>query len=107
MPLIEITEREQLDEIMSKHPTKLFILYFWANWCQPCHIIGPSFTSMSQLFPSIIFIRINVDDGGELADEFTIGYAPSFIFLKSNQKLDTYNGIDEFELRAMIEKYGK
>lgn len=105
MTLIEVTEREQLDEIMSKHPTKLFILYFWAQWCQPCHIIGPSFTSMSNFFPSAVFVRINVDDGGDLADEFCIGYAPSFVFLKSNLKLATYNGIDEFELRAIIEEY--
>lgn len=107
MPLIEVTEKEQLEDMMSKQPTKLFILYFWAHWCQPCNIIGPSFTSMSHLFPLVEFIRINVDDAGDLADEFNIGYAPSFIFLKSNQKLATYHGIDEFELRAMVEKYSK
>ena len=105
MSLIDITEKEELDEVMSRSCTKLNVVYFWAPWCQPCNAIGPKFVSLVDQFPTVQFIRVNVDDAGELSDEFNIGYAPSFIFLKLGRQLDSYHGIDEHELKAMIDKY--
>ena len=38
------------------------IVDFTATWCGPCRVIGPEFVALSTQFPSILFLKVDVDD---------------------------------------------
>lgn len=54
------------------------ILYFTATWCPPCKKIAPVFEKMSKEFEGTTFVKIDIDDHRELAEEYNISSVPTF-----------------------------
>jgi thioredoxin 1 len=54
------------------------ILYFTATWCPPCKKIAPSFEKMSNEFAKTTFVKIDIDDHRDLAEEYGISAVPTF-----------------------------
>lgn len=106
MPFKTLSEMEELEELLSNtSPTTLFVLYFHASWCGPCKRIAPSFNALADEYPATYFISINVDISEEISDEYKISSTPTFIFVKSSGKVDSYLGTDENVLRDLILKH--
>ena len=38
------------------------IVDFSATWCGPCRMISPYFEELREAYPSIIFLKVDVDD---------------------------------------------
>lgn len=54
------------------------ILYFTAAWCPPCKKIAPIFEKLSTDFSETIFVKIDIDDHRDLAEEYNISSVPTF-----------------------------
>lgn len=64
------------------------VLYFTATWCPPCKKIAPIFTNLSKEFNNILFIKIDIDDFNDLAQEYGISSVPTFAFLRGSEVTD-------------------
>ena len=104
MPIMEITERSELDNITEENPNTLLILDFYATWCGPCKRVMPGFLAMAEEYKDIFFVKVDVDEADDLSEEYGIAATPTFIFVKSGETLEVYNGTDETKIRSLIEE---
>ncbi len=69
------------------------VVDFWAEWCGPCKMIGPSLEELSQEFAGKVKIaKLNVDENPELAAQFGVRSIPMLAIFKGGQVADVKVG---------------
>jgi thioredoxin 1 len=54
------------------------VVDFWAPWCGPCRMVSPELEKLAErLGSSVKFVKVNVDDNGELAMKYGIMSIPT------------------------------
>ncbi|ELT90043.1 hypothetical protein CAPTEDRAFT_206416 [Capitella teleta] len=86
---------------------KLVVADFWAAWCGPCRLIGPTFEKMANEaeYKDVIFVKVDVDENGELAEEYEIQVMPTFLFFKDGEKIDEMAGSNKEKLVELVQTY--
>lgn len=59
--VIEIASKAEWDAQLAGAGDKAIIVDFSAVWCGPCQMIGPVFAKLSEEYPSLIFLKVDVD----------------------------------------------
>ena len=79
---------------------------FTAQWCGPCKAMKPVLEDVKkQLGDRVRIIKIDVDQFGELAQQYRIQSVPTFILFKNGDKLWRQSGLMQAQqLREMIEQ---
>lgn len=77
---------------------------FFADWCGPCKMLGPVVESVSTQYSDINFIKVNVDDNMDLAQEFGIMSIPQMFIFKDGQVIAKTGGyMDEAGVKHFID----
>jgi thioredoxin 1 len=90
---------ETADEIPM---TGSVVIDFFATWCGPCKKIAPAFEQLATVYPSIVFLKVDVDESAELVDKYGVQAMPTFVFVKDGIVVKRIEGAD---LRAMEEGF--
>jgi len=74
--------------------TPLIVLYFTANNCPPCKMIGPIYEDLSALteFENVQFYKVNVSDFPDVAERFNVDGWPTFLLFKDGKVVDSIVG---------------
>ena len=66
---------------------------FWAPWCFPCRMIGPTIEELAKEYEGrIVVAKVNTDNNGALAQSYGIQGIPSMLFFKGGQVVDRVTG---------------
>lgn len=89
--LTNVTKDSFENEVLkSEQPV---IVDFWAEWCGPCKALAPILEEISnEVNGSAKVVKVNVDEAGELAQQYGIRGIPTLIFFKGGEVKSTLVG---------------
>ena len=101
--VLEIEDSEQFVEIVSEAGAKPIFVDFFATWCGPCVMIKPVFEELSNNYhDKAVFLKVDVDKCGELAEQFGIQAMPTFICIKNGAPAANMRGANPAGLQKFV-----
>jgi thioredoxin 1 len=65
------------------------VVDFWAEWCGPCKMIGPSLEEISkEMAGKVTITKLNIDENPELAAKFGVRSIPTLMIFKGGEVAD-------------------
>lgn len=59
---------------------------FWAEWCGPCHAIGPILEELAEdMADAVSVVKVNVDENQEITGAMGIRSIPTLIVFKDGK----------------------
>ena len=85
-----VTDSDFEKVIQSKTPV---LIDFWAEWCGPCRMVGPSVEQLAQEFAGRAIVgKLNVDHNPNTARRYNIMSIPALYIFKEGQVIDRIVG---------------
>lgn len=104
MAVIHLTKHNYQKEVMeSEQPV---LIDFWAPWCGPCRMLGPTVEELSQdLEGKVKIAKINVDEEQELAQAFRVMSIPMLAVMRGGKLVSSSVGLQpKAKIMKMLEK---
>ncbi len=80
---------------------------FWAEWCGPCKMLGPTIEKIAddvELKGKIKIGKLNVDESPAAAGKFGIQAIPTLLIFKNGKVVERIVGVtSEKDIRAKID----
>ncbi|XP_043916977.1 thioredoxin-like isoform X2 [Protopterus annectens] len=80
------------------------VVDFTASWCGPCRNIAPCFEELSQQYPNIKFVKVDVDEASDVAADCGVTAMPTFHFYKNGKKVKDFCGANKEMLQKAVEE---
>ncbi|RIY24289.1 thioredoxin [Bifidobacteriaceae bacterium NR021] len=74
---------ENFEKIASTN--EIVVVDFWATWCGPCRSFGPIFEKVSEKYPEIPFVKVDIDKSNEIATAAQIQAVPTVMVIKRGE----------------------
>lgn len=73
--------------------SQLSVVDFWAEWCGPCRMLGPTVDAIAdEMAGKIKVYKMNVDENPNVPTRFHIRGIPTILFFKNGQAVDQLVG---------------
>lgn len=99
---VHLVEGEEFDQMIQNTRRKYLVVDFYADWCGPCIRFAPTFKKLSEDYPHIKFLKVNIDDSEEIAQNLNITSLPTFMFFQSGKLIPIRDPIIGVNKRAIV-----
>ena len=97
---MKIINTEEFNELIKSGTT---LVDFFADWCGPCKMLGPVLEQLDEQYPDINFVKVNVDENMDLAQQFSIMSIPNVHIFKDGKDIANMQGYrDENGVKQFI-----
>ena len=68
---------------------------FWAEWCGPCRMIGPSLEDISkEMDGKLKVVKVNIDENPTVPSRYNVRSIPTLLLFKNGQVAATKIGAE-------------
>jgi len=100
MATIELTAENFETTIMNND---MVVIDFWAEWCGPCKMFGPTYEKVSENHEGIVFAKCDTETQQEIAGQFGIQSIPTLAIMRDKVLLFSQAGaIPESALEDLV-----
>ena len=90
MAVLSTTQTTFKQDVLDKKG--IFFVDFFAEWCGPCKLTGPIIDKLSEDHKDMMFYKVNVDENGDLASQYSVFSIPTFLMFKDGQIVSQFSG---------------
>ncbi|HUH35763.1 MAG TPA: thioredoxin [Moheibacter sp.] len=89
---LEVTDASfENDVIKSGKPA---MVDFWATWCGPCRMVGPTVEELAKEYEGqAVIAKVDVDNNQQVAADYGIRNIPTILFFKDGEVVDKVVGV--------------
>ncbi len=93
--VLELTADNWDQEVVNSD--KLVLVDFWAPWCGPCRVLGPTIDRIADQYAGKIKVgKLNTDDHPDVAVRYAISGIPQVLLFKgSDQPRERLVGVQQ------------
>ncbi len=81
---MDAVSQSDFEDVVLKAEGKVLV-DFWAEWCGPCRMIGPVLEEMAGDYPSVTFVKLNVDEAPDVAQRFSVMNIPTVLAFEGGE----------------------
>uniref|UniRef100_A0A8C7Z384 Thioredoxin-like 1 n=1 Tax=Oryzias sinensis TaxID=183150 RepID=A0A8C7Z384_9TELE len=85
--------------------SRLVVVKFTMAGCRPCVRISPAFNALSNKYPHVVFLEVDVHVCQATAAANNISATPTFLFFRNRVRVDQYQGADAAGLEEKIKQH--
>lgn len=101
MSALTITKDNFDQEVLRSE--KPVLLDFWASWCGPCRMLGPTIDEIAHERADVKVGKVNVDDQQELAARYGVMSIPTTLVLQGGQVVhQTVGAVPKSQILSML-----
>lgn len=80
---------------------------FWAEWCGPCKIIGPTIEELAAAYEGRLKVaKVDVDENQQTALRFGVRSIPTLMIFKDGEAAETAVGVrPKAQLTEIVDRY--
>lgn len=105
--VIFIHDKYELDNQLQDAGDKLIVLEFCANWCGLCKVTATQLEELAATNSDIIVLHVDIEETGELAEEYNISVLPTIKFVRNQTVIDSFCGTNIAGVLNAIEEINK
>lgn len=83
MATIKITDATFEEDVLKSG--KPVLVDFWAEWCGPCKMIGPSLEEIASERQDVVIAKINIDENPESPTRYGVRGIPTMILFQNGE----------------------
>ncbi|MGD8456507.1 MAG: tetratricopeptide repeat protein [Anaerolineales bacterium] len=104
--IVEVTEADFQYEVLAFSNTKPVVVDFWAEWCQPCHMLTPILEKLTrEARGAFRLAKVNADENPNLTMQFNVNGLPTVKgFYKSQVVAEFVGAQTEMKVREFLRK---
>ncbi len=91
MSVLTITKDNFEQEVINSD--KPVLIDFWAPWCGPCRMVGPTVEQVAEEKDTVKVGKVNVDEQPELAQAFSVMSIPTLVVMKNGKVANRVVGV--------------
>lgn len=70
------------------------VVDFWAEWCMPCKMLGPTIDALAEQFHGTVKIgKLDIDSSQQAATKFDVMSIPTVIIFKGGKPVKKFIGL--------------
>lgn len=105
--VVDVTADTFSDVVLHGSTEHAVLLYFWAEWCEPCKQLGPTLEKIADEYAgNLTLARVDCDREQQIAMQVGIQSLPTVLLIQGGQPVDQFMGsIPEGEIRQLLERH--
>ena len=94
-------------ETLVMQSDKLALIDFWADWCQPCHMLAPTIQALAEDYGDQIFVgKMDVEANPITPHRYEIRSIPTLLLFKEGELVEQLTGVrPKEEIESIIKAY--